>query len=290
MFNATDNGEQWYNVKGMQEREDYLNSIEFKNEETKEPKWIWGNIEWENGIFGMNPYFRPNDKNEFDINTGRFCFSELPNFANKLSNYLYPPSFIDSIIGLDPFHKGVTSRKGSNAGAVGYKFRDILDLEFMPRPTFIYECRPKIELVWEDMAKAMIFTRSKMQYENTSDEFMRYLKSEGMLAWLLKKEGSKIEYGDVARGAAGGKFMSRIYSILDSITDNPIDPNKKCLLENWWHERLLNQMRLLNREDTEKFDLFMALAQAVWGVVKLTNKKSIGNDKLGASMIDYVLS
>lgn len=290
MFSSADSNAYWDNTKGLVQRKQFLVTTIYKDEETLEPKYIWGNLEWENGLIDTNIIFRPNEENEFNIKTGRFCFSTLPDFNNSLKDIFTPPDYIESCAGVDPYHigKGVRVGKGSNAGVVVYKFRDLTDEHFSPRPTAIYNCRPQnIHTFFEDMVMLCVFTRSKLQYERTSDEIERYFDERGYSKWVLDIKGKK---GMVQRGKAGGAFITHVMSIVNVITNMPSDATKEYLLANYWFEDLVEQIIQFNRDNTTKFDLFMGFGQAVFGAAYISKKNSVVANSLAGKAFSYLMS
>lgn len=291
MFGSYNTNTLWSNQEGIIRRKNYVLSTLFKNEETKEPKYIWGNLEWKDGIPDTEVVFRPSLKNEFNLTSARFCFAYFPNFDTPLKNIFKPPLFIDSSLGFDPIHKQDTEGRQSNAAMVGYKFRELLNFEYSPRPTFIYSCRPyHMHIIFEDIIKAAVYTRSLIQYEGTSDEMGRYLKERGYDDWVAFKIGSKTLKGDAPRGKNGGQLVSNAMEVIDILTNVPIDPTKPYLLDLYWFEKLLEEIETFTPEDTHKFDLFMAYVQALLGAMKMSSVKKKITDKLSSVLINHVLS
>lgn len=284
-------GSNWSNHEGIVERKTFVSRSIYKDEVTLEPKNIWGNIEWTGGIKGNKPYFRPNKENAFNIITGRFCFSELPKFYTELRDIKRPPKFSESVIGFDPYHKKNTEREGSTAGIVVYKFRDLINADYEPRPIMIYNCRPSHpHIVYEDIIKIAIFTRSPIQYEGTSDAMEIYLEEEGFDEWIMFKVGSKKLKGDAPRGQNGGRMMRNIIEFIDTLTNLPLDENMPYFLNNFWFEELLKEIEEFDESDTQKFNLFMAFAQSVLGALKLSKTTKKTGDKQYKDMLDYILS
>lgn len=297
MFGSFDSNLYWDNIAGIKERKLFVVNTIYKDEETLEPKYQWGNLEMTTGFAGIGINFRPNESNIFDIKTGRFCFSELPDSINDLRDITEPPAFIESCIGVDPYHLGkngkLTTRR-SQAGVVGWKFRKLGVENFVPRPTFIYNCRPPhIHTFFWDMIMAAVFTKSMVQYERTSDEMERFFDDNGYGEWILNSSTSKRskQYEtrtEIGRGKKGGAFMGDVKSIVNIITNVPINPDSPDILKQFWFEQILEQLIDFNEDDTSKFDLVMGLFQAVYGALKILNVKQKKNDAgLGKIMMDY---
>lgn len=289
---------QWDNHKGLAARKLYLSRTVYKDEATKEPKIMWGNLEWKNGIVDSEVIFRPNEKNEFNLDTGRICFSELPQFNVPLSDIRKPPLYIDTCLGVDPYHlgKGTKSGVGSSAGACNYKFRALADFSFVPHPTAIYNCRPKhIYTFFEDMLKICVYTRSMMQYEKSIDEIERYFDERGYGDWVLNpspKEGEvrKITRAEISRGKGGGAFMNEVLSLVNILTNVPVNPEDPYPLEYFWFEELIDEIITLNRDNTTSANIFMGFGQAVIGAAKICNVRERERRPEESSMITHLLS
>lgn len=300
MFGSFDNNLYWDNIKGIIERKTFVVTTLYKDEDTLEPKYQWGNLEMIPSNNGGQPQvqFRPNEKNEFDIKTGRFCFSDT-SFGNTLNDNTEPPAYIESVIGIDPYHlgkNGKTTSRRSLAGVVGWKFRKLGEENFAPRPFFIYNCRPAhIHTFFWDMIMAAIFTNSMVQYEKTSDELERFFDENGYGEWILNSTTSRRsrEYKtrtEIGRGVRGGAFMIDVKSIVNILTNTPINPDAPYILDQFWFEQLLQQLIEFNEDDTSKFDLVMGLFQAVYGAVKILNVKVKPGSSVSKMMLDYFMS
>jgi hypothetical protein len=296
MFGSFEKNTIWDNHKGIVKRKLYLLGTIYKSEVTQEPKYLWGNLEWENGLPDVAPpVFRPNDPNEFDLARGRFCFSELPFHDNDLKNVKKPPLFIESCLGVDPFNLRYDTKKaatGSSAGVIDLKFRSLAAPDFNMRPRMIYNCRPHQELFFEDMIKAAVFNRSMVQYENRSDKLANYFEDRGYFDWLLPERGADINSvrkGDAPAGKSGA-FLNEGIFLINTITNVPLRPDKPYLLDEIWFEQLLEQIIQFDPKDTHKFDLVMGYIQALIGAAKISNMKVRQGEKINNQMIDYLLS
>ena len=300
MFGSYDNNLYWDNIKGIIKRKLFVVNTIYKDEVTLEPKYQWGNLEMVPSRNGEQPevYFRPNETNEFDMKTGRFCFSELPD-GTFLNENTEPPAFIESVIGVDPYHLGKTGKllsRRSQAGVVGWKFRSLGVENFVPRPTFFYNCRPPhIHTFFWDMIMAAIYTKSMVQYEKTSDEMERFFDENGYGEWILNSSTSRRskQYKtrtEIGRGKKGGAFMVDVKSLVNILTNLPINPDHPYILDKFWFEQLLQQLIDFNEDDTSKFDLVMGLFQAVYGATKIVTVKGPQTSDMGKMMLNYFTS
>lgn len=294
-FASGDGGMEWDNMAGLRERLTVVENTIYKNEDTLEPTVMYGNLEWKGGVIDSEVVFRPNpDGNFFCIHKGRFCFSELPNWDKPLDNLFKPPQYIDSCLGLDPFHlgKGTKLNKGSNAGACAYKFREAGNLDFAPRPTCTYNCRPlHIHILFEDMLKLSLFTRSPLDYEKSSDEIERYYEDRGYILWVLnRKNGKYASRADIQRGKGGGAFLTEMLGVINIITNKPIDPSEPYNLDHYWFAELIRQIIDFDRMNTTVSDLFMGYARAVLGAMKIMSVKQRNISNEAKAMMDYLMS
>jgi hypothetical protein len=194
---------------------------------------------------------------------------------------------VNGVIGHDPKHKQVTTRKGSNSGICAIKFRDGIVDAYPLRPICISNCEPQfLNTTWDDLIKLMIFLRFPIQYEGSSDEFERYMENKGLSAWLLDKTGSKTQKGEIVKGDAFRNIMTSI----DIITNVPVNDGDPYILENWWFEELIDQILNFDEKNHQPSDLFMALVQAVFGMFKILKLKKKTADKAFASILDYWMS
>lgn len=299
MFGSYDTNLYWDNIEGIKQRKTFIVNTIYKDEETLEPKYQWGNLEMSPGLNGQPEVnFRPNERNEFDMKTGRFCFSELPEYE-PLKDNSEPPAFIEGCIGVDPYHLGKNGKllsRRSQAGTVGWKFRQLAVDSFVPRPTFIYNCRPPhIHTFFWDMIMAAIFTNSMVQYEKTSDEMERFFDDNGYGEWILNSTTSKRSKAyktrtEIGRGKRGGAFMIDVKSIVNILTNTPVNPDSPYILDQFWFEQLLQQLIDFNEDDTSKYDLVMGLFQAVYGALKILNVKVKEGSNISKLMIEYFMS
>lgn len=297
MFGSYDTNLYWDNIEGIKERKLYILSTIYKDEETLEPKYQWGNLEMTNGFDGgIEVNFRPNEENEFNIKTGRFCFSEIPE-TPALIDPTEPPAFIEGCIGVDPYHLGTNGKlktRRSMAGVVGWQFRKLGVDNFVPRPIFYYNTRPPhIHTFFWDMVMAAILTRFMVQYEKTSDEMERFFDDNGYGEWILNSSSSKRSKlyetrTEIGRGKKGGAFMVDVKGLVNIITNKPVKPDAPDILKQFWFDKLLQQLEDFDEEETSKYDLVMGLFQAVYGAVKLLNvKQNKNNPDLAKIMLQY---
>lgn len=286
MFASHEGGNLWDNGAGIKERKLYLTGRRFKDEKTKEPVKIFGNLEWKDGVIDHpeGQDFRQADVSDFDVDKARFCFSFLPvENLPQLEDIHFPPDLIESCLGVDPFGKRYKSLRFSNGAMVNYRFGDIMETGIVRCPTMTYCNRPQHEdTFYEDCIKAAIFNRAMIQYENVSDRLAGYVEDRGYHAWLLPSIGQKrgsLKTGDAPKTrvnnstGGSGTFFNEGVRLLNALMNVPLKPGDPYWLERNWHVELLEDALKLNEKDTHEQDLTMAWIQAVVGAAKMMYRK-----------------
>lgn len=292
IWGSMESSDFWDNAKGIEKRKVYLLGTRFKNEETKEPKTVYGNLEWEDGVPDTNVVFRQSEKEEFDAKDARFCFSFMPQNREQLKDIFTPPSYIESCLGIDSVDKRYPGKRASNVAMVNHKFRDIFNTGIVKCPTMIYSHRPTpVEIAYEDAIKAMVFNRSLVQVESLNLNIVNWMEDRGYIKWVLSKIGESkdsVRKGDAPSGKSA--FIDEIVGLLNAITNIPL-PNSDdpYLLERNWHLELLEDVSVFNKKDTHKNDLSMAWGQALLGCAKIlhTRKKP---SKMNDAVLNFLLN
>ncbi len=250
----------------------------FKDEETKEPVKMFGNLEWKEGVVdhpgGVD--FRQADVGDFDVNIARWCFTKEPKIIEPIKDIFNPPAYIENVIGADPFGKRYAGKKFSNGAAAVYKFRDALQTGFTKEFYGLYLNRPFHEDIFhEDVLKGCIYTQSMLQFENNHDKLGNYFSDRGYKNWVIPAIGEKAGSNKLGDGiSARGKFMDEMVGLLNSYINNPINPNEICNLEKMWLSHLVDDLLAFNIKDTHENDCVMAAGQALMGAMKLLFKKT----------------
>jgi hypothetical protein len=293
IWGSMDGGYFWDNHKGLQERQIYLLGTRVKNEKTKEPKAIFGNFEWKSGIVD-NPEgvdFRTADKEEFDVISARWGISHIPRNLPELKNIFQRPSYVETVIGADPFGKRHPGKSPSNGAAVAYKFLDLLETGINKTPTGLYLNRPYHEdIYFEDVLKACIFFQAPLQFENNHDRIGGYFTDRGYKDWVLPSIGEprgSDKLGDSI--TARGKFIDEMIMLLNSHINIPVNPEDPCLLNRIWFKEIIDDMLAFNLKDTHLNDATMAFGQALAGAAKLLLKKKNRPNAFNDSVLKYLL-
>lgn len=292
MFESTEGGQMWSNQAGIKNRLIYLAGARFKNEKTKEPIKVYGNLEWKDGVKDVEPVFRQADRAEFNVYDARFCYSFLPNNTEPLKDIFNPPTYVEDCIGIDSVDKRYPNKRPSNFAMVNHRFRDLFNTGIVKCPTMIYCIRPlPIEISYEDAIKACVFNRAMAQVESLNTKVVDYFEDRGYINWLISKIGqprNSLIKGDAPTGKSSA-FMDEIVGMIDAITNIPYNPNDPYLLELNYLSELLTDVLKFNLKDTHASDLTMAWGQALLGAAKLLFKKQREHSRLNNGVLNYLL-
>jgi len=292
IWGSMEGGQFWSNQKGINERKIYLLGTRYKDEKTKDPIVIYGNLEWKDGIKDNIPQFRPADKSAFDVHEARFCFSYLPEEGEPLKNIYNPPAYIENCIGIDSVDKRYAGKNPSNFAMVNFKFRDIKETGILRCPTMIYCNRPlPIEISYEDAIKAAIFCRSMVQVESLNTKIVDYFEDRGYINWMISKIGqprNSLMKGDAPSGGKSA-FMDEIVGMIDALLNVPLNEGDPYPLQKIWFYDLLDDISKFSLKDTHARDLSMALGQSALGAAKLLFKKQREKSDLNEGVMEFLL-
>lgn len=295
LWGSLEGGDFWDNGKGIEERKIYIIGRRFKDEISKEPTTVYGNLEWKDGIKDSEPVFRQSDKIEFDVGEARFSFSYMPQNREPLkrdsSGIVLPPNYVEDCLGIDSVDKRYPGKRASDVGMVNWKFRDVLETGIVKCPTFIYSNRPiPVEIAYEDAIKAAVFNRSMMQVESANLNIVNYGEDRGYIKWFLSKAGqpkNSLMKGDMPSGKSA--FIDEIVGLINAVTNIPLTPEDVYHLLKWWHYELLDDVSKFNKKDTHANHLSMALGQAIIGSVKILFEKKREKSPVNNAVLSYLL-
>ncbi len=290
----------WGNTEGIKNRKIYIIGQRFKNEVTKEPIKVFGNLERIDGYIDGDVEFRMADTDKFDLKDARFCFTYLPDEEQKGELLINkdgkpaPPRLVENVLGIDPFNNRYQAKdklRQSNAAMVNRVFRNTLGRPYNKCPTMIYDCRPSHqETMFEDALKAAVFNRALIQYENRSDKFANYAEDRGYSDWLLPEIGApkdSLRKGDAPTGK--GHFLDEGIGLIDAATNTPLNDSEQYWLEYYWFEELLGAYLKFDPVNTKAHNLVMADMQALMGAIKILHKKIRQPSKVNGAVMDFLM-
>lgn len=298
IFGATDSSSIWINKKGMTTRRTNI-----LKEKTKIVQY--GNIEWPGNVpESGEPIFRIADTMQFNDETARFCLSHEP--KNKIELFDFKtcpkPGLIEQVIGTDPFNLRYGTKNqvtGSLGAAICWKFRDFAEQNTLEYPTLSYLARPWHQSIYmEDMILAAVYMRAMIHYENKNTDLEKYVEDRGYISWMLVDEnakvietpdGKKVKRGAAPDGRAANAFMNNGIGYINGVTNLPLTPEEKYLLELFNHEEVLADALDFNKADTVKNHFTMAWIQALIGRNKILFKKIRKKDTKNNMMLQYLL-
>lgn len=294
IWGSLDGGHFWDNTDGLKKRQIYLINRRFKDDVTKEPLVIRGNLEWKDGIID-NPAgvdFRQSDKSQFDVTEARFCLTGIPQNLPPLKSVFAPPSYVETILGADPFGKRYAGKRPSLGAIVALKFRDIFETGINKMPIGLYLNRPYHEdIYFEDVLKACIFLQAPVQFESNHDRLGGYMEDRGYKKWVLpaigEKNGSN-KLGDHV--SSRGKFIDEMVGLINAAINLPVNKDEPCLLDRHYFIELIDDLLKFNLKDTHENDASMAFGQALIGSAKLLFQKTRKPSKLNNAVLDYLLT
>lgn len=297
LFGSTDTNNIWINIDGLKERKLTIAKV-------KATKVVYGNLPWPNNIPDSGiPEFVQADKMNFDEFDARFCITDTTTQLIELADLREPPNVVEEVIGVDPFNLRYKTKNviaGSLGAAICWKFRDILQTGKNDYPTLTYLSRPQHgETFFEDMIKAALYRRAKVQYENSNDKLENYFEDRKYADWLVDSIDAKpvevngeykIRKGDAPSGKGATAFMNEGIGLINGHTNLPITPDHPYLLELFNFEEVLDDLLSFNKENTQQNHFTMALIQALLGKTKLMHKKQRKKSSVNNSMLDYLFS
>lgn len=299
IFGSFEGGHVWSNSKGIIERKLYIINTKYKDEISKEPNRLYGNLEWRGGEIDGEVDFRMADRDSFDLIEARWSIADIPQNREVLvknhNGIWIPPKIAQGSLGIDPIDKRYATQgaKGfSNAAMVNWVFADIYQEGRAKYPSLIYSCRPShADISFEDAIKTAIFTRSMVQVESITSKIIDYFEDRGYMDWLLSKRGqprNSKQKGDAPSGK--GMYLTEIMLLIDNVTNTPMKEGDPYLLEQFWLWELLEDLSKFNPRETHANDLSMAFGAALLGAVKILASKTKKPSRINDAMLDYLLA
>lgn len=254
-------------------RKMYLDSIKFRDPVLKTPKYVFYNLDWEDGIRFSRAIMKPSPKQDGFSDTGRFCFQKVPpeSMRNKiiqkkrkgLITYL-PPDDSENIIGVDPYdYRRTESNQVSLGAAIGGCALDFYDHGCKDDIFFSYLFRPKTpHIFYEDMILACWLLSAWLQVESKNKNIIDHFEDSGCMGLMLPKNPKQVNNEN-----KGNPTTVPLIDEFCTLIDTYYSYEKN--LQNTWFEFLLHDnLIVFDPADTKKAHLTMAQGQFHLGVMK----------------------
>lgn len=262
----------------MKQRRIYIMSHEFKDEEKKDKKHVYLNLEWENGIQDSQVVEVFSKNQQSHSYSGRWCFAFAPdklevNRFQKITSggMIIKKPFKDTpfVAGLDPINKRLVQNlaKASIPASYVYKYADFFATGKKDFFFSQYYFRPNTKEFFEDMIKQCVYFGSYLQFEAQNANVADWFEDRGYWDFLLNEDLKK--RNERKGNAATPRLTQEMISLLDAYFTPPLYEGETNHLNNFWFDDLLEDALPFDPEDTEKFHLTMAAGQTLLGVQKL---------------------
>jgi hypothetical protein len=255
-------------------RKTYLESIHYRDEIKKAPKYIYYNLEWKDGIRFGEAIEKPSKNQDCFSETGRFCFQKLPpqHMRNKMiakrkGNKIeyFPADDSENVIGGDPYdYRRTESSHVSQGGAIGGCALDLYDHGCKDDIYFAYLFRPKKpSTYYEDMILACWYLSAYFQVESKNKNIIDHFEDSGCMGLMLAKNPKQQQTSEHKGNATTVPLIDEFCTLIDSYYS--IEEN----LEKMWMEFVLHDnLVTFDPSDTKKAHLTMAQGQFHLGVMK----------------------
>lgn len=297
LFGATDSQSIWINKKGITDRR--LAIVKDKKSLVQ-----YGNLEWPNSVPDSGfPVWRPADTLNFNDDTARFCFTDTRTSIIDPADMKTAPhhSIIESVIGTDPFDLRYGTKNkvtGSMGAGLQWKFRDLELKNDWQYPPSAYLARPWHQSIYfEDMILWCVYTRSMINYENKNTELEKHFEDRGYLSYMLVEDGAKgidtpdgvkFKRGDAPVGRGAYAFLNNGIGYINGVTNKPLTPEEKYLLELFSIEEVLEDVLFFNKDNIQFRHLTVAWMQALIGRNKLLFKKIRKKSKINDNIVAHL--
>lgn len=257
----------------INKRRKWLESIFYKDKAETDPKYIYGNFDWANGIPDTEVIFKPSENQEDFSWTGRFAMAWAPTRGTSSTvlirkmvkgkiKVLAPPN-AESVLGVDPydFKRTAKSTKPSNGSSVMGKCFDFYNQGDLNRLQLIYDFRPKDPNVfYEDQLKAAVYYGAMVNTEARNPKIIDYFEARGYFDWLLPKDMSPKGDKNLKGSATTSNMIEEICTLIESFTSNSLN-------EIWW-EFLCKDLTDFEPEHTQSYNKTMAFGHMLLGFAK----------------------
>jgi hypothetical protein len=274
-------------------RKTQLEASLYRNDETKEPKYVFYNLEWKDNIrFGEVEMKQSPTQDKFS-DRGRFAFQRIPpqHMQNRIESKsrgditsYHLPVDSENVIGVDPYdYRRTESSNVSLGGGIGGCALDFFDHGLKDKMFFAYLFRPKKpQIFYEDMLKACWLLTAYMQVESKNKNIIDYFEDAGCFDLLLSKN-VKQPNSDSKGNPTTVPLIDEFCTLIDSYY--AVEEN----LEDMYFDFLLDDnLTKFDPENTKKAHLTMAQGQFHLGVMKrrlyMRTKKMRKRTELGKTI------
>lgn len=273
IFDATDDTV-FLTAPEMRVREKFLKGIRFKDAAQKEPKYIYGNFAWEDGVPFSTVVFKPSEDQEDFSFTGRWAIMKFPTkngsgntWREKMAKgkiVKLPPVDSEYTLGVDPYDfKRVadTERASLGAGMIGKCFdfhglgdaNDICALSNY-RP-------PDPSIFYADMLMGAIFYGAWVNSEARNIKIFDYFEENGYYEYMLPKDISNPKKKDLKGSPTTNPMIQEICSLTEAFAST--------YLNQVWHEAIPADWLKFNPQLTKKSNITMAGGHMFIGMAKM---------------------
>lgn len=257
-----------FNAAKIYEQLDYINHMMPKN------MIIRGDLKWEGGIPDTTVKFVHNPDGLF-----QFSYMLPKELQNNIVGGQYgknPGNKQLGAIGVDPYNRSKTAfGVGSKAAMHGF-LKD--NAQGLPGSFFFFQYygRPrKVELFYEDVIKAMVFTGMPLAIEQSNDELLKILKSRGYRPCVLTRPGVIFNDLNPTEKELGGfppqneKIGNAQFYAVEAYIDDYFGiaekegNRKKGELGKFYFFETANQLLTVDPEKRTKFDLYISMSLAL---------------------------
>jgi hypothetical protein len=271
IFEAVEN-DVFITAPEIRTRKKYLEVINYKDPVTKDPKYIYGNFEWVDGIEFGKVFFKPSENQEGFSWTGRWAIIYQPTkggsgntwrekFMRGKKCYL-PPIDSEYVLGIDPydFRRTDSAKPSYGAGAMGKCF-NFYGEQRIDSIDALYHFRPKDPAVfYADQLKGAIYYGAWINCESRNMKIFDYIEDAGYFEYMLPKDVSSPLKKDIKGTPTTTNTIQEICSGIEALT--------AASLNEVWHEAICEDWLEFNPDDTKKSNITMATGHMVIGFSK----------------------
>lgn len=256
----------------IKKRDKYLRTTDYKDLLKKEPKYIYGNFDWQDGIRFSEVIFKPSENQEDFSWTGRWAIIKFPTENGcgnewrikmfKGAELKLPPWDSEHVLGIDPYDFKRTDSTGESfgSGVIGkcFDFHGIGDIDDI---CALYNFRPKDpDVFYEDQLKGAIFYGAWVNSESRNIKIFDFFEENGYFEYMLPKDITNSKKKDIKGTPTTGTTIQEICSLTEAYT--------ATCLNQVWHEAITDDWLHFNPNNTKKSNITMACGHMFIGFAK----------------------